>query len=235
MDAAHNRSSSRPLIPAWAARPMLALTGLLMVAFVAVHMLGNLKILIAPEQMDAYAAWLRELLVPLLPREGALWAFRIVLLAAVLTHIVCALSLRGPARRTRTRGARIRTPRGLLARMMGPTGILIGLLLVLHLLDLTLGVLVAPDSFQGPDPAFHAAANVLASLARPAAAAAYALFLLALALHLLHGIPLAVKDLGAAGGRALKAAEVVGALIVLAILLGDGAIILQALVKGLAP
>lgn len=77
MDAAQEHSSSvRGLIPVWVAKPLLALTGLFMVAFVAIHMLGNLKILIDPDSMDAYAAWLRELLVPLMPYEGALWIFR---------------------------------------------------------------------------------------------------------------------------------------------------------------
>lgn len=236
MDAAQEHSQSvRGLIPVWVAKPLLALTGLFMVAFVAIHMLGNLKILIDPDSMDAYAAWLRELLVPLMPYEGALWIFRILLLLAIFTHILCALALKASALRTRTPGAGGIHARRIFASAMLPTGILLAILIVLHILDLTLGVVVASAAFRPPDPAFHAAANVLASLSRPLAGAGYALFLIALGLHLFHGIGLAVKDLGMTGRRGLRIAEIIGAGIAVAIILGDGAVLCYSLMKGLAP
>lgn len=223
------------VIPTWVARPLLAITGVLMVAFVAIHMVGNLKILIDPASMDAYAGWLREVLVPFLPRGGLLWILRIVLLVAILLHVFCALSVKLGARRTRTPGAKRRSVRGFLAGLMLPTGVLIGLLLVGHLLDLTIGAFVASEAFAPPDPAFHAAANVLASLSRPAAAAAYALFLVALGLHLAHGLGLAFKDLGGTGRTSLRRAEIVGCAIALAIVLGDGAVLVRALATGGSP
>ena len=38
-------------------------------------MIGNLKVYTGADHFDAYAQWLRTLLEPLLPYEGALWIF----------------------------------------------------------------------------------------------------------------------------------------------------------------
>ncbi len=228
-------TTQRSGAPSWLLRTLLALTGLTMAAFVLVHMLGNLKILFDAPSMDAYAGWLREVLVPLLPREGLLWIFRAVLLICVLLHVWCALVLKARARRLRTPGARTRAIRALLARLMLPTGLLLLAWLAVHLLDLTIGAWVAPVDFAAPDPAFHASHNVVASLSRPLMAGAYGLALLALGAHLAHGIGLAVKDLGATGPKGLAAAERIGVLVAALIVLGDGAVLVFSLATGALP
>ncbi|MBB6334798.1 succinate dehydrogenase [Schaalia hyovaginalis] len=218
--------------PSWVLRSILALSGLVMAAFVLVHMLGNLKLLIDPESMDAYAAWLRDVLVPLLPREGALWIARILLASCLIAHAWSALVLKARAAATRTRGARRKRPTGILAALMLPSGLILLAFIAVHLLDLTLGRIVQSEAFAPPDPQFHAAANVIASLARPAMAAFYALSLLALAAHLLHGIGLAAKDLGAVSRGSFALWRIVGVLVAAMILLGDGAIVIASLMTG---
>ena len=52
----------RVLVPTWVAKTVMSLTGLVMAAFVVVHMLGNLKVLVDPEGM-VRAAW-RKVKVP---------------------------------------------------------------------------------------------------------------------------------------------------------------------------
>ena len=49
----------------------MAITGILMLGFVFMHMLGNLKMYLGPTEFIHYAEFLRELLVPLLPLVGA--------------------------------------------------------------------------------------------------------------------------------------------------------------------
>lgn len=222
-------------VPSWALRTILAITGLIMAAFVLVHMLGNLKLLVDPASMDAYAAWLRAVLVPLLPREGLLWIARIVLAASLIAHVWAALSVKARAAVTRTRGARRKGASGVLAALMLPTGLLLLAFVTIHLLDLTIGALVAPEAFLPPDGAFHATHNVLASLARPLMSLFYALSLLALGAHLLHGIGLAIKDLGATGERAFARARIIGAVLAAAIVIGDGVIVVVSLVAGAMP
>lgn len=218
----------RVLVPTWVAKTVMSLTGLLMAAFVVVHMLGNLKVLVDPAGMDDYAAWLREAFVPVLPHGGLLWIFRISLAACLLLHLAFALVLWRRGRATRTRGARGLGPRGVAARWMLPTGLLLLAFVVVHILDLTVGRWVAASGFRHPDPTFHAAANVAASLGRPLMAVFYLLVLLALTLHLAHGIQLAWQDLGGSGTRGRAVARVVAHAVAILVLVGDGAVVIAA-------
>ena len=221
----------RPVrVPTWVAKATMAITGVIMAAFVLIHMIGNLKVLADPASMDSYAAWLRQVGYPLIPHEGVLWAFRITLSICLIAHLTCAVILWRRGARTKTPGAASMGVNGWGARLMLPTGIALGLFVIVHLLDLTIGALVAPASFRHPDPEFHAAANVAASLGRPLMAAFYLFVLLALAAHLIHGFPVAWRDLGGTGPRARIVATAIGHLCVVAILLGDGAVVIAALI-----
>ena len=64
---------------------VMALTGIVFAVFVTVHMVGNLKFYTGARHFDDYAHWLRTLAEPLLPYEGALWIFRVVLLACLVS------------------------------------------------------------------------------------------------------------------------------------------------------
>ena len=72
---------------------VMAVTGLILVGFVFAHMVGNLKIYLGAEAINAYAGFLREVGEPLFPRETLLWVARIVLLVSVVLHIVAATQL----------------------------------------------------------------------------------------------------------------------------------------------
>src|SRR5687768_14596260 len=70
---------------------IVAITGVILAAYVIVHMLGNLKTLQGPgggqASIDTYGEWIRTFGEPVIPREGVLWTARAVLLAAVVIHI----------------------------------------------------------------------------------------------------------------------------------------------------
>lgn len=68
----------------------MAVTGLLFAAFVAVHMVGNLKAYFGAESYNSYSLWLRTAFYPLLPHEGLLWIMRVVLGVALVLHVVAA-------------------------------------------------------------------------------------------------------------------------------------------------
>ena len=72
---------------------MMALTGIGLLAYVLVHMIGNLKIFLGPEDLDHYAEALRTLLYPIFPKDGVLWLFRIGLSAMAIIHIWSATVL----------------------------------------------------------------------------------------------------------------------------------------------
>src|SRR5689334_23772019 len=89
--------SANPAISLWGTmvgkKVVMAVTGLVLVGFVVGHMLGNLKIFLGAETIDAYAAFLRAMGEPLLPYGMLLWVVRIVLLTCVALHITAAVQL----------------------------------------------------------------------------------------------------------------------------------------------
>lgn len=216
-----------PKVANWQLKIAMAITGLIMGLFVFVHMVGNLKIFISHEEYNAYSQWLREAFQPLLPYEGLLWIARIVLGASLLIHVVAALMVWSRSRHNHGK-AQPKRGKGWLAKLMLPTGLVILLFVLLHLFDLTIGKWVAPPEFRHPDPEFHAATNMIASLDRPVMAALYILVLLAIAIHLAHGVELAINDLGTTSATARTWARIIGMVLGILILVGDAAVVLTA-------
>src|SRR3989440_9156602 len=89
--------SSNPAVVLWGTmvgkKVVMAVTGIVLVGFVVAHMLGNLKIFLGAEAIDAYAVFLRTMGEPALPSGLLLWGVRIVLLACVALHITAAVQL----------------------------------------------------------------------------------------------------------------------------------------------
>ena len=165
---------------------VMALTGIALMGFVLVHMIGNLKMYLGPVDFNHYAEFLRELLVPILPRTVTLWLLRIGLIVAFALHIHSAYGLTMLNRKARPE--RYQSPRDYVAvsfaaRTMRWSGIIVGLFLLWHLADLTWGFNFAnPDFVRG-----EAYQNVAYSLDRWPVALIYIVGNLALGFHLYHG------------------------------------------------
>jgi succinate dehydrogenase / fumarate reductase cytochrome b subunit len=163
---------------------VMALTGIAMMGYVLAHMVGNLKMYLGPEEINHYAEFLRELLVPLLPRGVALWILRIGLLGAAVLHIHAAYSLtvlNREARSVKYQSERDYQVANFASRTMRWTGIIVLLFVLWHLADLTWGW-VNPDYVRGD--VYH---NVDASLSRVPVAILYIVANIALGIHLYHG------------------------------------------------
>src|SRR5438045_3343024 len=80
---------------------VMAVTGIIWMLYVLVHMLGNLKIYLGSEEINQYAEFLRDLLVPLASRTSVLWILRTGLIIALLLHVHAAYSLTVMNHRTR--------------------------------------------------------------------------------------------------------------------------------------
>jgi succinate dehydrogenase / fumarate reductase cytochrome b subunit len=163
---------------------VMALTGIGLMGFVFAHMVGNLKMYQGRAAYDSYAETLRYLLYPIMPAYGVLWLFRIGLITMFALHIHSAYTL--TRMNHRARPVKYQSSRDYIAvsfasRTMRWTGIIIGLYVVFHIADLTLG-------WANPDYVYGAAYdNLVASLERPAIAAVYIIANLALGIHLYHG------------------------------------------------
>ena len=93
---------------------VMAVTGIIGIGFVIVHMIGNLKLYLGADaagvyEIDHYGEFLRELLVPLLPRTVMLWLLRFVLIGALILHVHAAYTLTVLDRRARP--VKYQTPR----------------------------------------------------------------------------------------------------------------------------
>ena len=172
---------------------VMAITGIMLIGFVIVHMVGNLKMYLGAEEFNHYGEFLRELLVPILPRTVTLWLLRIGLIAAFALHIHAAYSLtriNHAARTVKYQGKRDYIAANWASRTMRYTGVIFAIFLVWHLFDLTFTG-TGYDYVRG-----HPYENVANSLSRVPVALLYIVGNLALGVHLFHGVWSLFQSLG---------------------------------------
>lgn len=171
----------------------MAASGVVLMGYVLVHMIGNLKLYLGSESLNHYSEWLRDVGEPVLPHSVLLWIVRVLLLLALFAHLDAAARLVIAQRRARP--TPYAAPRKYIAadfasRTMRWTGPIVLLFVIFHLLDLTWGT-TNPDFVQG-DPYD----NIIASFERVPVAIAYVIANLALAFHLYHGAWSLFQSLG---------------------------------------
>ena len=165
---------------------VMAVTGVIMVAYLITHVIANLLIFQGPGGINAYSRFLHG-------TGGALWIARLVLLVAVVLHIVAAVQLTGRRQAARPVGyAAGRKPQvsTLASRTIRWGGALILVFLIYHILHFTLGTVHA--SFVEGDP-YH---NVATGFRSPLVVVFYEIALAAVGLHLYHGIWSSGRSLG---------------------------------------
>jgi succinate dehydrogenase / fumarate reductase cytochrome b subunit len=120
---------------------LMAASGLVFIGFVLLHMYGNLKAFSGHDAYDTYAEHLRTIGEPFLPRSGALWIIRAVLVVSLVAHVYCAAALWKRARRARTVRYQMKKHTGAIfaSRLMRWGGVTILVFLVWHLLNFTVG------------------------------------------------------------------------------------------------
>lgn len=215
----------RPAYPTWAMKLVMAVTGLIFALYVIGHMAGNLKIYMPDHSgvpaINEYGVFLREMGTPLFPHEGLLWIIRAVLVVAVIAHIHGAITLASRSRHSRGKFRRTNLMGGLdstATRSMLITGVVLLAFIIFHILDLTLGVQpVSPSEFTHGD----VKGNMIATFSRWPVTIWYVIAMLALFLHLFHGIRLAASDLGITGKKWLQVVAFLAAVIPTVVVLGN--------------
>ena len=166
---------------------VMAVTGVVLFGFVVGHMIGNLQVYIGPESLDAYGRFLREFL-----HGGGLWIVRAVLLVSTLLHIWAAWSLSRTSWSARPVGYRetVHRESTYASRTMRWSGPILALFVVYHLLHLTIGS-VHPAFQEG-----KVYANVVSGFRVWPVSAFYIAAMLALGLHMYHGVWSMTQTLG---------------------------------------
>ena len=175
---------------------VMALTGAVLLLYLVVHMVGNLKIFFGEQALNTYAHWLRLIGEPALPGEGMLWIVRTVLLVSVVAHIVAATILARRARAARPVRYAHRRPvtTSYASRTMRWGGVIILLFVIYHVLDLTTGT-VNPNGVPG-----EVYDNVVADFSRWYITLAYTVAMIAVGFHVRHGAWSALQTLGRSSG-----------------------------------
>lgn len=180
-----------------ALKAVMAISGLIMIGYLLAHMYGNLKLFAGADSFNEYAHHLRVLGEPILPYAGVLWILRVVLLVAVFAHAASAYKLWSQSHRARGGTKRYyssKNKRGVQRSYSSFTlrwgGVIILLFVVYHLLHLTWNVVTPGGASAEPY------ARVVNGFTVWWVVASYTLAMLAVGLHLRHGVWGALTTLG---------------------------------------
>ena len=167
---------------------IMAVTGLIGIGFLILHMAGNLQVFEGAEKLNTYAHFLHG------PAHELLVVQRVVLVVAVLLHVLMAWQITQRNRAARPVAYRRREPQvsTLAVRTMRWGGVLLLVFIVLHILHFT----TRDIQPAGPVADGDVFANVVGSFRIWWVTAFYELAMLFLGLHLYHGAWSSVRTLG---------------------------------------
>lgn len=181
----------------------MAVTGLIMIGFLLMHMYGNLKMFYQADNFyafDHYADWLKGktddggILYPIMPAGTFIWVFRSVLLASVVLHIWSAASL--SAKTLAQRGDKYANQKKKVqtysSRTMRWGGVIIAAFLIFHLIQFT----IVPGSLGAGGSGEHPHQMVLASFSLWWMVVLYAICMILIIMHIRHGFWSAFATLG---------------------------------------
>ena len=167
---------------------VMGATGLVLVAYLVLHMAGNLQVFLGREVFNRYAELLHT-------SEELLWVVRVVLLICLALHVVAASQLTIRARAARPTGYAKKETRAatLASRLMRVGGVAILVFIPLHILNFTTGGW-HPDFAHG-----DVYGNVIIVFAEwPWVSVFYIAVMVFVGLHLYHGVWAMFRTLGVA-------------------------------------
>src|SRR4051812_19064955 len=172
----------------------MAVTGLIWVGFVILHMAGNLQAFLGAEKLNNYAAMLHG------PLEEVVWLQRVLLFVALVLHVLMAWQLTRRAANARPVDYKMRTPQvsTTSSRLMRWGGVVLLIFIVLHILHFTtrtigpLGFGNATDE-MGRFDLYH---GVVRSFRIWWVSALYVGAMIFLGFHLWHGAWASIRTLG---------------------------------------
>ncbi|HEY1555976.1 MAG TPA: succinate dehydrogenase cytochrome b subunit [Kofleriaceae bacterium] len=163
------------------AKHVMAVTGLLLLVFAIVHMLGHLQVFGGQEMYDHYATFLQDL-------WEVKWPVRVGLLALLILHVVLALMLVAKNRAARPAHYAVYRPvvSTVIGRTMAISGTVVLAFLIFHIWHFTIG----------PTHTGHTYAMYVHAFQQPLVYGAYLVGIALLSAHLGHGASSWLQSLG---------------------------------------
>lgn len=191
----------------------MAVTGIILVGFVTVHMIGNLQVFLGREVLNAYGEALKA-------NKGLLWGVRLTLLASVGLHMYSAVVLTLRSRAARPSRYIKSEPQAatFASRTIVYGGFILVMYIVYHLMHFTVGN--AHPNFRDGD----VYSNVVFGFSSLPTVLVYVAANLVLGMHLFHGVQSLARTLGIHNSRYSRLARFVA--IFFAGLVGGGNVIM---------
>ena len=172
---------------------IVAVTGVVLIAFVVGHLIGNLQIFLGPEWVNGYAEKLREL-------GPFLWVIRVFLLGNVLLHIFYTISLALENRRARPVGyeEKEHVKATFASRHMALSGLVVLAFIIYHIAHFTVRVTDPRFLLLKADPLnrYDVYSMMVYGFQNVFVSAFYIVGMFLLALHLSHGTSSFFQSLG---------------------------------------
>jgi len=195
---------------------IMAVTGIVLVAFVCVHLLGNSSLFIGADAINAYAQKLHSL-------GPFVWVFRLVMLAAFALHIFIGIQLtmenRAATPEKNVQVKRLKTGFG--AETMIISGLVMLAFVVYHLLHFTVRV-TNPEIYipLGDSGMVDVYFMVVKGFKSALPVLAYAIAMIFLFLHVGHGFQSLFQTLGLSNDKSLPVMGTFSKLVAAVLLLG---------------
>ncbi len=202
---------------------LMAVTGLLLVGFISMHLLGNLSVFAGPDGINAYAEHLHDL-------GPLVWVFRLIMLVIFAVHITFGikLSMENRAATPVNYSIKKRMKTTFSSESMLYTGLILLAFLIYHLLHFT--VQITNPEISAANLPFDAAMRpdvfsmVVLSFQKVFVSLVYIVGMIALFLHLTHGLSSFVQTFGWNNGPSHEKVTLGGKLVAVGFLLAYVAI-----------
>lgn len=195
---------------------IMAVTGIVLVAFVCVHLLGNSSVFVGADAINAYAQKLHSL-------GPFVWVFRLVMLAAFAIHIIFGIQLtlenRAATPEKNVQVKRLKTGFG--AETMIISGLVMLAFVVYHLLQFTVRVtnpeIYIPLGNSGMVDVYYMVVNGFKS---SLTVIVYLIGMAFLFLHVSHGFQSLFQTIGLSNDKSLPVMGMVSKLVGFVLLVG---------------
>jgi succinate dehydrogenase / fumarate reductase cytochrome b subunit len=165
----------------------MAVTGVIGIGFLVLHVLGNLLVFRGPDAINGYSRFLHS-------TGELLWFARTILIVSVILHVIAAyqLTIQNRAARPISYARRESQVATIASRTMRWGGTLLLVFIILHILHFTTGTLRPAGSFVEGD----VFSNVVTSFHIWWVVLFYVVAMIALGAHIYHGAWSSVRTVG---------------------------------------
>jgi len=198
---------------------LMAVTGLMLVGFISVHLLGNLSVFWGADAINAYAKHLHDL-------GPLVWVFRLAMLGLFAVHITFGvqLYLENRAATPDSYAVQKSLVTTFSAKTMVFTGLIVLAFLLYHLLHFTVQITNPETAAKNIEMVAladgHLTLNVFAmvtsSFQNVFISLVYIIAMIALTLHIFHGLSSWVQTLGLSTGTSQDKVTFIGKIVAIA-------------------